>query len=183
MLARKEALELLKKHVSNEKLVKHCIAVASIMERLAERLGEDKELWYLTGLLHDIDYEKTKENMEMHGVVAEEILKPYLPEEAIRAIKAHNELTGFEDTSLLSQALKASDAMSGLIVATALVMPDKRLESVSLESLKAKFKEKCFARGVKRENIMLCEEIGIPLDEFLEISLNALKEVASELGL
>ena len=183
MLSRKEALELLKTDLKNDKLVKHCLAVASIMQALAEELSEDEELWYLTGLLHDLDYEEMKDNMKEHGLKSAEILAGKLPEQALSAIKAHNEMTGYKDESELALALRASDAVSGLVIATALVMPDKRLASVKVESLKNKFKQKDFARNVSRENILLCEKLGISLEKFLEISLNALKEIADELGL
>lgn len=183
MIKREEAIDLLSKNLKNEKLVNHCLAVASIMQALAEKLGEDKELWYLTGLLHDIDYEQTKENPEEHALKSAEMLSGKLPEHALSAIKAHNEITGYKDESKLAIALRASDAVSGLIIATALVMPDKRLASVKLESVKNKFKQKDFARNVRRENILLCEKLGLSLEEFLEISLNALKGISEKLGL
>ncbi len=183
MLSREEAFGLLKANLKNDKLTKHCLAVASIMQALARELGESEELWYLTGLLHDLDYEQTKENMKEHGLKSAELLEGKLPEQAISAIKAHNELTGYADDSKLALALRASDAVSGLVIATALVMPDKRLASVRVESLKNKFKQKDFARNVKRESILLCEKLGLSLEKFLEISLNALKEISDQLGL
>jgi putative nucleotidyltransferase with HDIG domain len=183
MLSREEAMNLLSQNLKNDKLIKHCMAVASIMQALAKELNQDEELWYLTGLLHDIDYEATKTNMQEHGIRAAEILANKLPEQAIVAIKAHNEATGYSDESLLATALKASDAVSGLVIATALVMPDKKLASVKLESLMRKFKQKDFARNVSREAILLCEKLGLSLERFLEISLNALKEISEELGL
>lgn len=179
-----EALELVRKYVKNDKLVKHMIAVSAIMRALAKRLGEDENLWSLVGLLHDIDYELTQSRPEMHGIVAaDEILKDKLPPEALSAIKAHNDLTGHRDESRLAIALKAADAVSGLIVATALVMPSKKLSEVKLDTLKRKFKQKDFARGVNRDNIRLCEKLGLSLDEFLDLSLKALQDIAQELGL
>jgi len=183
MLSREEALELLKANLKNDKLTKHSLAVASIMQALAKELGESEELWYLTGLLHDLDYEQTKANMKEHGIKSAELLEGKLPEQALSAIRAHNELTGYRDESNLAVALKASDAVSGLIIATALVMPDRKLASVRVESLKNKFRQKDFARNVKRENILLCEKLGLALEKFLEISLNALKEISEELDL
>ncbi|HIQ49943.1 MAG TPA: HDIG domain-containing protein [Nanoarchaeota archaeon] len=183
MLSKEQAIELLKMHVKNDKLIKHCLAVAKIMQSLAHELKENEELWYLTGILHDLDYEKTKENMKEHGIKSAEILVGKLPEQALLAIKAHNEMTGYKPESKLALALRASDAVSGLIIATALVMPDKKLASIKVESLKNKFKQKDFARNVRRDNILLCEKLGISLEKFLEISLNALKEISSELGL
>ncbi len=178
-----EALELVRKYVKNDKLIKHMLAVAAIMEKLAEKLGEDRELWKLVGLLHDIDYELTQNQPEKHGLVAAEILKDKLPEHAIKAVQAHNELTGVKDDSKLAIALRAADAVSGLIVATALVMPNKKLSEVKLDTLLRKFRQKDFARGVKREKILECEKLGMSLEDFLSLSLEALKEISNMLGL
>ena len=179
-----EAINLLKENITNEKLIKHCIAVGAIMEKLAEYFNEDKEKWKLCGLLHDIDYEKTMDNMEKHGILAEDILRDKVDEEIINAIKSHNDKTGFKPISKMAKALIAADLVSGLIIATALVMPNKTLEEVKLESLKSKFKQKDFARRIDRDKIReMCGELNIELDTFLELSLNALKEVRSDLGL
>ncbi len=183
MLTYDEALELVKKYVKNDKLIKHMIAVSAIMDKLAEKLGEDRELWKIVGLLHDIDYELTQKQPEKHGVVAVDILKNILPENALTAIKAHNELTGTIDNSRLAVALRAADAASGLIIAVALVMPNRKLDEVRIESLLKKFKQKDFARGVKRDRIMECEKLGLSLEEFLTLSLEALKEISNTLGL
>ena len=183
MISRDEALELVKKYVKNDKLIKHMLAVEAIMRKLAEHLGENVELWGLTGLLHDLDYELTGGDLNVHGLKTVEILKNILPPEALDAIKCHNDALGFEATSKLAFALKAADHVSGLIVATALVMPHKKLEEVKVKSLRKKFKQKDFARGVDRSRIMLCEEIGLDLKAFLELSLEALKSIAEQLGL
>jgi len=183
MLSREEALKLLQEYVKNEKLIKHMLAVEAIMRKLALRLGEDPELWGLVGLLHDIDYELTQSDPSKHGLIAAEILRDKLPDEAIRAIMAHNDKTGVQDNSKLAIALRAADAVSGLIVATALVMPSKKLAEVKLDTLKRKLKQKDFARGVRREHIYNIEKIGISLDEFLALSLEALKEISQMLGL
>lgn len=176
----KEAIKFMDR-IKNENLKKHMIAVGAIMEELAKKFGEDEEKWKLVGLLHDIDYEET--DMKEHGLKSAEILKDYLPEDALHAIKAHNELTGVMAESLIDYALIASDAVSGLIVASALVMPNKKLEEVSVKTLKNKYKDKSFARRVNREKIMYCEKFGMDIDEFLEFSLNAMKKVATQLGL
>ncbi len=178
-----EALDLVKRYVKNEKLIKHMIAVSAIMEKLAEVLNEDSKLWKLVGLLHDIDYELTQNDFSKHGILAVEILKDKLPENALSAIKAHNEMTGHKDDSKLAIALRAADAVSGLIVATALVMPNKKVSEVKVETLLKKFKQKDFARGVKRDRILECEKLGISLEEFLRIALEAVKNVSPELGL
>ncbi len=183
MISRKEALELVEKYVKNNKLRKHMLAVEAIMRALARRLGKDEELWGLVGLLHDLDYELVGKDMRRHGLVSAQLLEGKLPAEALNAIRAHNELTGFEDESELAIALKAADQVSGLIIATALVMPNKKLNEVKVKSLKKKFKQKDFARNVKRDKIMLCEKLGLTLNEFFQISLEALQGISEELGL
>lgn len=183
VISRGEALDLVKQYLRNDKLVKHVLAVEAILRAVARELGEDEELWGLTGLLHDLDYEVVGKDLNRHGLVTPEIIEGKVPDEVIEAIKAHNELTGFESDSKLALALKAADHASGLIIATALVMPHKKLEEVKVESLLRKFKQKDFARNVKRERILNCEKIGIPLKEFLEISLRALQSIHKELGL
>jgi len=180
---RSEALELLKEHLHNENLIKHCIAVGAIMKGLAEKFGEDENLWELAGLLHDIDYEQTKDNHERHGLVALEILNGKAPQEVLDTIPTHNDLTGFKREKKIDFALSAADAISGLIIATALMMPSKKMEEVKEESVLKKFKKKDFARNVDREKILLCEKIGLSLEEFIEVSLDTLKNVSEELGL
>jgi len=184
MLSREDALKLLRENVRNEKMILHMIAVGAIMKELARYLGEDEDLWELVGLLHDIDYERTKDNPSKHGLVAEEILRSLVSDDVLRAIKSHNyENTGVEPRTRMEKALIASDAVSGLIIACALVMPSKRLEEVKVKTVKKKFKQKDFARNVSRERILFCEQVGIPMEKFFELALNALKTVSDELGL
>jgi len=184
MLSRADALKLLEENVKDRKIVLHMIAVGAIMKRLARYFGEDENLWELVGLLHDIDYERTKDDPSKHGLIAEEILGSLVSKDILRAIKSHNyENTGFEPKTRMEKALIASDAVSGLIIACALVMPSKKLEEVKVKTIKKKFKQKDFARGVSRERILFCEEIGIPREKFFELALDALKEVSEELGL
>lgn len=187
LISRSEALELLKRYVRDEKIIKHCLAVEVIMRGLAERLGEDAGLWGLVGLLHDVDYDYVERDMKRHGLEAYNILKGLLPEHALQAIAGHNEHNGFtvtdEYAKKILHALRASDHASGLVVATALVMPSKKLEEVKLDSLIRKFKSKDFARGVNRERIREVEKLGVKLEEFLEIALTSMKKIAGELGL
>lgn len=183
MLGRNEALSMVKARLKNDKLVKHSLAVEAIMCRLARRLGEDENLWGLVGLLHDLDYEETSNVFHLHGLKTVEMLKGLLPEEALEAIKGHNELTGAPCHSKLCQALRASDQASGLIIATALVMPSKKVSEVKVSSLKKKLKQKDFARGVSRESLALHEKLGLSLEEFLGLSLEALQQIDSQLGL
>ena len=157
------------------------IAVGSIMARMAEFFNEDKQIWMMTGLLHDIDYGKA--DMQHHGLMSAEMLEGKLPKEALHAIMAHNERTGVKAESMLDKALIASDAASGLIVATALVMPEKKLSQVKVASLVTKFKDKSFARGVERERILICGELGLSLEEFFSIALEGMMDVREKLGL
>ncbi len=177
----KEKIDEFFAEIKNDNLKKHMKAVAIIMEKLAEKLGKDKEIWKLVGLLHDIDYEKA--DINEHGLLSAKLLEKYLPEEAINAIKAHNELTGYKAKNDIDFALRASDAISGLIVASALVMPNKKLKEVRVETLKNKFKDKSFARRVDRNRIKECEKLGLSLEEFFELALEAMKEIDEELGL
>jgi len=178
------ALALVKEYVSDETLINHMIATGAIMGGLAERLGQDVERWVVTGILHDIDYQETKDNPELHSIRGGEILTEHgLDEEIVHAVMAHNEIHGIERITLLDKALFAVDPLSGLITATAYVMPSKKLEEVQLKSLKKKFKDKTFAKGANRDQIKTCEEFGISLDEFLEIALNEMKKIAPQIGL
>ncbi|MEM3770144.1 MAG: HD domain-containing protein [Candidatus Bathyarchaeia archaeon] len=184
MLRREKALDLVKQHVSKKNIVYHMLAVEAIMRGLARHFGEDEEKWGLVGLIHDIDYEKTEATPEKHSLIAEQLLKDVLPEELLRAIKAHNfKHTGVKPESRMEKALIASDAISGLLVACALVTPSKKLAEVKVETVARKFKDKDFARGAERERILLCEEIGLQREQFFEIALNGLKEIAKEIGL
>jgi putative nucleotidyltransferase with HDIG domain len=182
-MQREEALELIKKHTTNQNLLKHMIAVEAIMVDLSDFFKEDRQTWALAGLLHDIDFEMTKDNHEKHGILACEILRNRVSQEVLDIIKSHNEKTGFKAESRAQKSLIAADAVSGLIIAAALIMPSKKLKDVKPESLKEKFKKKDFARAVSREHMMICEELGLPLDKFLELSLNALQKVSDQLGL
>lgn len=183
MTPKKGNMDFLNEHISNENLKKHMIAVSAIMQGLARKFGEDEETWMLTGLLHDVDYERVGGDMERHGLVSAEMLEGRLPEECLHAIKAHNESVGVKAESLLDKSLIAADAVSGLIVAAALVMPNKRLSEVKVSTLKKKFKDKSFARNVDRNRIRVCEEIGLGFEEFLGIALESLQGVSAQLGL
>lgn len=181
---REEALALIKANVSKRTMLYHMLAVEAIMNSLARYLGEDAELWGLAGILHDIDFERTEKTPENHGLVAEEILNEKFPSEIIRAIKAHNpEHTKIKPETKMEKALIACDAISGLLVACALVMPSKKLKDVKAESVIKKINDKDFARGADRNRIALCEEVGIPKEKFIEIALNGLMSIADEIGL
>lgn len=183
-MRREEALALVKKRVSRRNWVNHMLAVEAIMRGLAERFGEDGEKWGLLGLLHDVDFEETENAPDRHGLRAEEMLKGNVPEDVLRAIKAHNhEHTGVKPESRMEKALIAADAVSGLIVASALVMPSKKVGEVTVETLLKKFKQRDFARGVDRTRVGVHEEINLSREEFFEIALNSLKRIGDSIGL
>jgi putative nucleotidyltransferase with HDIG domain len=175
----------LKEHLKNEKLISHCLATEAIMRDLARKLGEDELLWGLAGLLHDLDYEETGEDSASHGAETARILEergvlPLLSD----VIKKHNaEGLGLERMTVFEHALTCAESITGLIVATALVYPDKKIASVKPKSITKRMKTPHFARAVSRERIMECEHAGIPLNEFVSLSLGAMSEIAEEIGL
>lgn len=182
---REEAINLIKQKLQDANLVNHSIAVGAIMKGVAKFLGEDELRWELCGILHDIDYSETKDEPFKHSLIGGDILKSMgFDDEFVNAVKSHNERHGITRDSLLAKALYAADPLSGLIVATALVMPDKKLGSVKASSVIKKFKTKEFARGADREQIKTCEsELNIPLGKFIEIALESMKEISEEIGL
>ncbi|MFH1473340.1 MAG: HDIG domain-containing metalloprotein [Candidatus Aenigmatarchaeota archaeon] len=181
---REEALSLIKEGTDKKNLIKHMLAVEAIMKGAAEFLGDDIEKWDMTGLLHDVDFEKTEENPKEHGVMAETILEGKVDKEIIDAIKSHNfEYTGVQPKTKMDFALIAADAVSGLIIANALIISSKKLADITPENVAKRFKEKDFARRCRRELILYCEKVGIPKEKFFEISLKALQNISDELGL
>lgn len=183
-MTKEEALTLLKQYIKNENMIKHCLASGAVMATLAEKLGQDKEAWQTAGILHDIDSEITNNDFKTHGVKARELLEGKVSEEIICAIEAHNEYSAIRPRSTMFQrALAAGETITGLITATSLVYPDKKVGSVKVKSITKRMKEKSFAASVNRETIMECELIGLPLPEFAELSLKAMQDIAPELGL
>ena len=185
MINREQALTLLKKHIQAENLIKHCLATEAIMRKVAERLGKDEELWGLIGLLHDIDLEITRDDQLKHALVGAEMLtREGFPPEALQTIRAHNgERLGIQRQTDFEHALAASETITGLIVATALVQPEKKIASVKVKSVTKRMKEKRFAENVNRDIILECEQIGIPLDDFVALSIAAMQGIADDLGL
>ncbi len=183
---REQALDLLKTYVSNQNTIKHSLASESVLRALAVKLGADVEKWGLAGLLHDIDYETTNGNPKTHGLESVTILsKQNIDEEVIEAIKLHNELA--EGVPARSKpmhfALAAGETITGLITATALVYPDKKLASVKTKSITKRMKERSFAASVNRDVIMECEKLGITIDEFAQIALDAMCKISGQLSL
>lgn len=184
-ITREKALELLKQHVKNPNMLKHCLASEAVMKSLARRLGADEEKWGIAGLLHDLDVELTNADLSVHGLKTVEILSGLgIDPEIIESIKLHNEKAhGVKRTSVFHKALAAGETITGLITATTLVYPDKKLASVKSSSVVKRMKEKNFAASVDRDIIRECEQIGIPLPEFAELCLSAMKAISTDLGL
>ncbi len=188
---REQVLKLVKEKINNKNLVSHCLAVEAIMRKLAEELnrrdsdnGFDEDKWAMTGLVHDIDYAQTAKEPDKHSLIGAEILKTLgFGNDIVYAVKVHNQMHGLPFKNVLDKALYAADPISGLIVAAALIRPEKKLSAVKAESVLKRFGEKAFARGANREQIMACEELGINLEDFIKIALKSMQEINKELGL
>jgi len=185
MITREKALEILHQNMQNQNLRRHCYAVAVVMKSLARHFKEDENLWEITGLVHDLDYEK---NPDKHPLEAIKFLeKENYPTEIINAVRAHawNYGEGFpEPQNKMEWSLYCCDELTGFIVACALVRPEKKLSLVKVDSVLKKMKDKAFAAAVKREQIALCQEkLGIPLEEFVKMALEAMRGISGELGL
>ncbi len=181
---REQALASVRANVKGENLVKHMLATEAIMRALARRLGEDEDVWGLTGLLHDIDLDITGGDMKEHSKVGADLARELGASAAMaHAILTHNETHGVPRETKLDRALYCADPLTGLITAAALVRPDKKLSNVEAKSVRKRFKEKSFAAGANREQIAMCSEVGLDLDEFVELALKAMQGIAPELGL
>jgi putative nucleotidyltransferase with HDIG domain len=182
---RPAALDLLRRHIDQDNLVKHCLASEAIMRSLARRFDEDPDRWGLMGLLHDLDFEETKDAPDRHGDRTAEILRGEgVPDDVIAAIREHNaEGLGIARESRAGIALSCAETVTGLIVATALVNPERSLAAVKPSSVRKRMKKKDFARSVSRERIRECERIDIELDEFLTLSVEAMRGISDDLGL
>ena len=184
MITRNEAVQILDTHIRSENMKNHCYASEAVMRALAVRLGRNVEEWGLAGLLHDIDVEITNADPYTHGPYASGLLEGKVSPDALDAIVMHNEMaTGRDRYTEFQHALAAGETITGLITATALVYPDKKVASVKVKSITKRMKEKAFAASVRREVIMECEKIGLSLDEFAEISLTAMQGIGDKIGL
>jgi hypothetical protein len=178
---RGQALEIVNRHISNPQMVKHMLATEAVMRALARRFGEDEDRWGLAGLLHDADAEIA--TSEEQGLDVPKLTQDVLDEEIFTAIASHNPYTGIRPKGRMGWALHAADPLTGLIVASALVLPDKKLAGLTAESVMKRFAEARFAKGANREQIAACSELGIPIEEFVEIGLTAMKAIAGDIGL
>jgi putative nucleotidyltransferase with HDIG domain len=185
ILPREEALALLRKYVKNEKMIAHSLASEAVLLALAVHLGRNTQAWAQAGLLHDIDVEVTNADAYVHGPEGAKWLAEIgIDDDIVDAIAMHNEIaSGKERTTEFQHALAAGETITGLIMATALVYPDKKIASVKTKSVVKRMKEKAFAASVKRENILECEMIGVPIDQFAAIAIAAMTEIADDLGL
>jgi len=184
-MKREKAIMLLEKYIRNERMRNHCYASEAVLRALAERLGRDVDQWGIAGLLHDIDVEITDADPKRHALEAVPILEEAgMDPESIEAIKLHNEeASGIPRSKEFHYALAAGETITGLIVATTLVYPDKKLASVKPKSVVKRMKAKAFAASVNRDTIRECEKIGIPLPEFAELAVNAMRGISDKLGL
>ena len=178
---RSDIWQLLCEYTQNDLLRKHCIAVEAAMKWYARKFGEDENLWGNIGLIHDLAFEKYP---DQHPQKDGEILRERgFPEDWVRAIWSHGDALNLPRVTPLEKTLYAVDELTGLIIAVALVRPSKKLADVEVSSVKKKWKDKAFARGVNREQIVKgAEELGVPLDEHIGNVIEALKESAEVLG-
>ena len=188
MISRTQALSILNTHLKNRNLINHCRAVEATMKALARRLRGNEDVWGMAGLLHDADWEETQNDPTQHTRRTIEWLGQAGEDnkELIDLILTHNfNHNGYRPPVTLGEwALYTCDELTGFIVAVALVRPERKLELVEVKSVLKKFPAVAFARPVNREQIKLCEEkLGIPLEEFVKITLEAMKEISGELGL
>ena len=192
-MSRKEAYDILKRYLKNKNLIKHSLAAEATMRALyklltppAEYTREGEEKWGITGLLHDADYELAKDQPETHGLLLfEKLPSNTIPHDIAHAIKSHNyHFTKVQPESQMDWAITTCDQLTGLIVAAALVHPEKKLEALTPDFVLKRFHERSFAKGADRASILLCErELGLSLQSFVEITLKAMQGIHDELGL
>lgn len=188
MINRIQALELLHRHMQNANLRRHCYSVEAVMKALARHFKQDEELWGIVGLLHDGDYEEVKDNPREHTIRMAQWLKEMgeTDKTLLEAILSHNFAHTGQNAPKndLEWSLYCCDELTGLIVAVALVRPDKKLLSVTVDAVLKKWDQKKFAAGAHREQIAKCEEkLGIKLNDFIGIALTAMQGISKDLGL
>lgn len=181
-MERDQAIELVKQHLKNKNLVKHCLAVEACMRAMATHLGEDVDKWGLAGILHDLDYEMTEKSPDLHTVETVKILENTdVGADIIDAIKAHAAMKPCEND--MEWSIFSIDPLTGLIIAATLMHPSRKLKEVDLGFIKRRYKEKSFAKGAKREEIEQIKNIDMDLDDFISICLKAMQGIDSDLGL
>jgi len=179
---RDEAWSLVQSKVTNRNLQKHMLATEACLGALAARLGGDEAIWRLAGLVHDLDYEQTKDSPAQHGLMAAEMLAGQgVGLEVTQAVKSHAGNAPVE--SLLDKVLFAVDPVTGLVVAAALMHPSKKLAEVTTDFIMRRYGERRFAAGANREQIATCSSFGMTLEDFVSTCLSAMQSVSTELGL
>lgn len=189
-IAKQQAYSLVEEYIKDPITKLHLFESEVIMQALARKFGEDEKTWGIIGLLHDIDWDLTKNDNENHCIKCKEILQQAGGSEfLIETIQSHGwgmelipALKEKKRETKIQHCLVAAETLTGLIIASTLMQPDKKLASLSLQSLKKKFKNKGFAAKCNRELIMECEKAEISLEEFLEIGLSALQGISDKLG-
>jgi hypothetical protein len=182
-MTKQEAVALVKEKVSKGNLVKHMLATGACMRRLALEMGGDPDLWEIAGILHDLDYDQTADDMDRHGTVTVQMLEEigFTDPEVRDAVLAH--VGKKEAETPMEKAIYAVDPTTGFIVACALMHPERKLKALDLEFLKKRFREKRFAAGASRDQMRASERLGMSLDAFLSICLEAMQEESEVLGL
>jgi putative nucleotidyltransferase with HDIG domain len=186
---RSEALALMHEYTPSESLRKHMLAVEAAMRAYAQKFGEDEERWGITGLVHDFDYERFPNNAhsptDEHPSEGVRILRAKgYPEDILKAILGHAHYTNTPRESRMAKALFAVDELTGLITATALVRPTKSVHEVDAKSVRKKMKDKAFARGVNRDDVINgAQELGVDLDEHISLVIGAMQARSADLGL
>jgi len=187
--SRAETVGLMHEYTASDSLRKHMLAVEGAMRAYAGKFGEDKERWGITGLIHDFDYERFPNNAhsptEEHPSEGVRVLRSHgYPEDILEAILGHAQYTNTPRVSKMAKTLFAVDELTGLITATALVRPTKSVHEVEARSVRKKMKDKAFARGVNRDDVINgAQELGVDLDEHISFVIAAMKERAEDLGL
>lgn len=181
---RDEALRIMESKVQNLNLRRHMLATEAVMRALARHLGEDEALWGITGLIHDIDLEQGGQDPSAHARLAAEWLEGKLPPEALAAIRAHNgERLQIERRTRFEHALAAAETVTGLVVAATLVLPAKKIAELKPQSVLKRMKEPRFAAGVNRDIVRECEQLPVPLADFVALAVEAMRPLAPALGL
>lgn len=181
---REQAYQLMNHYVKNQGLINHMLSVEAAMAWYADQLGQDLELWKITGLLHDFDWE-IHPNAETHPIAGAPILREnQVPEEVIEAILGHGSHTGFPRTTLLARALYACDEITGLITACVYVRPSRSIMDLEVNSVKKKWKNKAFAAGTNREEMeSAAQEFGVELWEHVGNIIASMQCIAHQIGL
>jgi len=183
-MQRKDALKLMEEKIKQKNLRKHCLAVEAVMAELADYFDKDQDKWRLAGLLHDIDYEQTADQPEKHSQIGADMLAEMgMEDKIIDAVRAHNGMHELPRKSLMAKALYAADPLTGLIVASTLIHPEKKLEAVDTEFVLNRYGESSFAKGADRDVIASCKEMDLELKEFVDLSLTAMQNISDDLGL